>query len=502
LSFAYENNADPVFEDVSFAFDTNWKCGLIGRNGRGKTTLLKLLKGDLDDQGAITPHLDAYYFPEKVVNESQKTVDVMHEVMPTAEEWELVCEAYELGLSDEDLERSYTLLSSGQKTKALIAALFAGNHPYLLIDEPTNHLDGASRTLLGEYLQRKRGFLLISHDRHLLDLCTDHIIAFNRDSIDVVKGNFSSWYENKTLQNENERRENEKLKKEVKRLKQASQTTANWSDAVEKTKNGVRNSGLRVDRGFVGHKAAKMMQRSKNYERRMQHSIDKASSLLKDEEIMEDLKLTPLRFGKTLVSVSHLSLFYEHEIVHDLNFTINDGDRIALCGLNGCGKSSLMKCILGENINYQGNLTIGNIKIAYVPQDVSTLAGSFKEFAGTLGIELSLLFTILRKMGFSRETFDHNLSALSQGQKKKVALAACFCQSAHLYVLDEPMNYLDIYTRMQIEELILKFTPTLLFCEHDVSFTDRIKTKEILFLQFRRFFEKIFCSFEKCQFFA
>lgn len=481
LSFSYESNVDAVFEDVSFAFDTNWKCGLVGRNGRGKTTLLKLLTGELDDQGAITPHLPCHYFPDEIKDPTKKTMDIMHDVMPQAEDWELLCEAYELGLNDEDLERSFELLSYGQRTKVLIAALFAGDHPYLLIDEPTNHLDAASRAMLGEYLKRKRGFLLISHDRHLLDLCCDHIIALNMNSIDVVKGNFSSWYHNKTLQNENERRENEKLKKEVKRLKQASKKTADWSDAVEKTKNGVRNSGLRVDRGFVGHKAAKMMQRSKNYERRMNQSIEKASSLMKDEEVMEDLKLSPLHFSRPLVSASHLDLFYDHEIAHDLNFTIEDGDRVALIGRNGCGKSSLMKCLLGEDVHYRGRLSVANIKIAYVPQDVSTIRGSFQDYAKHVGIDLSQFLTILSKMGFERETFNHDVSGLSEGQKKKAALAACLCQEAHLYILDEPMNYLDIYTRIQIEELILKFQPTLLFCEHDVSFTDKIKTKEIIF---------------------
>ncbi|MPM73975.1 putative ABC transporter ATP-binding protein YbiT [bioreactor metagenome] len=154
---------------------------------------------------------------------------------------------------------------------------------------------------------------------------------------------------------------------------------------------------------------------------------------------------------------------------------------MALVGSNGSGKSSILKLITGENITATGNAYLGSrVKTSYVPQDASFLAGNLRDYAEYLSIDVTLFFTVLRRLDFSREQLDKDMADFSAGQKKKVLLAGSLCEQAHLYIWDEPLNYIDVYSRMQIEELILAHKPTLLFVEHDKAFCDKIATKSVL----------------------
>ena len=177
-----------------------------------------------------------------------------------------------------------------------LAALFTRENVFPLIDEPTNHLDEEGRRLLGAYLRRKRGFLLVSHDRILLDGCIDHVLSINKADIELQKGNFSTWKLARDRQDSFERSQNEQLQREICHLQQAAQRVSGWSDQIEKSKYGSKNSGLRPDRGFIGHKSAKMMKRAKNPpQRRLETAAEEKSSLLHNIERVDDLKLFPLR---------------------------------------------------------------------------------------------------------------------------------------------------------------------------------------------------------------
>ena len=136
-----------------------------------------------------------------------------------------------------------------------------------------------------------------------------------------------------------------------------------------------------------------------------------------------------------------------------------------------------MKLLLGQAIPYQGVLTVKpQLKISYLPQDASFLAGLIKTYAEQLGIDETLLFTLLRKLDFERDLFSKDMANFSEGQKKKVLIAASLCQSAHLYIWDEPLNYIDIYARMQLEALLAKFKPTMILVEHDEYFLQGLAT--------------------------
>ena len=484
LTFSYEGSYDNIFTDVSFQIDTNWKLGFCGRNGRGKTTFLKLLMKQYEFNGTISANVDFEYFPFPVPDETQNTLDILSSVAPDAQIWQIQKELSNLMVNEDVLYRPFSTLSNGERTKVLLSGLFLRENNFLLIDEPTNHLDMASRQTVAGYLNGKSGFILVSHDRTFLDSCVDHVLSINKNNIEVINGNFSVWQEQKERQDNYEITENERLKKDINRLKTAAKRTSDWSDNIEKTKYDTKNSGLRPDRGYIGHKSAKMMKKSKSMEQRTQKAIDKKSGLLKNIESSEPLKINPLTYHTPrLLSFEKTSILYDgRELFHELSFFLEQGCRLALTGGNGSGKSSILKLICGEHISYTGTVNIGSrLAISYVPQDASFLRGDLRDFAREQKIDEALFKAILNKLDFSRSQFDKDMRDFSAGQKKKVLLARSLCEQAHVYIWDEPLNYIDILSRIQIEELILKYKPTLLFVEHDKTFCDHIATN-IIFL--------------------
>lgn len=173
---------------MSFQIDTNWKLGFVGRNGRGKTTFLQLLMGNYPYQGTIVSPSPLTTFPTPWPTKPNGPKMSSSRSAPQAQSWELLRELSYLDVDPEVLFRPFATLSKGEQTKVLLAALFLKEGHFLLIDEPTNHLDTQARDLVSAYLRRKQGFILVSHDRHFLDGCVDHILSLNRANITVQNG--------------------------------------------------------------------------------------------------------------------------------------------------------------------------------------------------------------------------------------------------------------------------------------------------------------------------
>lgn len=480
LTFSYFGSAKPVFDNVSFYFDTDWKTGLIGRNGIGKSTLFKLLLDEEEYTGSINKSVKMIKFPPDILDKSYTGLEIFNNI--SHEDWKLFRELNLLNLDESLAYRAINTLSNGERTKLLLAMLFTNDDGFLLIDEPTNHLDMEGRGIVSEYLRGKRGFLLVSHDRAFLDGCIDHVISINKNSIEVQTGNYSSWYENKTKKDSFELSKNEKLKKEIKRLKNSARRSKDWSDNIEKTKTGTRNSGVKPDKGYIGHQAARMMQRSKNIQKRQYKAIEEKQGLLKDIEYNESLKLHILpHHRETLISINNLYAYYDKtEVISDISFDINQGDRIALFGKNGSGKSTIIKILLGLHKDFVGNIDMASdLQISYVPQNTSELKGNLQDLINSHGVDETLCKTILRKLGFARELFDMDMSSYSEGQKKKTLIATSLAKPAHIFIWDEPLNYIDIISRIQIEDIINNSKPTLLFVEHDKKFVESIASKII-----------------------
>ena len=482
LTFGYDGSYNNIFEDVSFNIDTDWKLGLIGRNGKGKTTFLKLLQGKYEYKGTISKKVEVDYFPFEVANKERMTIDIINVIAPNAEDWEIIKELNLLKADTEILYRNFNLLSGGEQVKILLISLFLKGNNFLLIDEPTNHLDIETRNNIISYLEKKKGFILVSHDRNFLDKVVNHIIAINNSNIEIQQGNFSTWKENKDRQDNFEMMQNDKLQKDITRLEAAAKKVSKWSNEAEKGKSKKYNPETHIDKGYIGHKAAKMMKSSKVMEQRIEKAIDEKNNLLKNVDRNDRLKLIPLPSNRSpLVSINNLQVKYNDKtIFNPISFEVTNGDRVALIGKNGVGKSSVLKIILGEKIEYNGEFKVTNdLKISYVSQGTDNLRGNLKAFAQENKVDESIFKAMLVKMGVSKKDFDTNIQDMSEGQKKKVLIAKSISEQANIYIWDEPLNYIDILTREQIEDTILSYNPTIIFVEHDERFIKKIATKII-----------------------
>ena len=534
LTFSYDGSSDTVLENVSFNIDSDWKLGMIGRNGKGKTTLLNLLLGKYEYKGSISAGIGFDYFPYEVSTEHLKcTADELAAVWkPHAESWQILMQINQIGLDAELLYRPFKTLSHGERTQVMLAVLFAGENEFLLIDEPTNHLDTEARQTVKKYLNSKKGFILVSHDRDLLDAVCDHVLVLNRKTVEVQAGNFTSWWENKEKSDAFAKAENEKHLREIGKLKVAADRVERWADKSEGTKIGFdpvkEHDRFKNTRSYIGSKTKKMQTRVKAFEKRIDHEIEEKEGLLQDIETVNDLKLMPMRYHKEmLVEARDLSLRYEgaeHELFSGMRFQIKRGDRVFLVGENGCGKSSIIKAILqklaagGMNTPAMQQSFVGNafsdfhgrktdtpdndrhradsrsgliingildvssgLIISYINQDTSFLSGSLQDFCEKHSLQYSIFLAILRQLDFGRAQFVKNMEDFSEGQKKKVLIAASLLTPAHLHIWDEPLNYIDVFSRMQIEKLILEFEPTMLLVEHDERFREKVATGIVSF---------------------
>ncbi len=475
LTFCYDGSYDNVFEDVSISLDTDWKLGLIGRNGKGKTTFLKLLLGAYAYCGRIDTTMPFQYFPFAIEDNTLLTLQVIDNIGNDYAYWELCKELSLLQVSEDVLYQPFNTLSYGEQTKVLLATLFIGGERFLLIDEPTNHLDLAGRQLVSKYLNRKKGFILVSHDISFVDRCVDHILSINKTTIDVQKGTFTSWQQNKDYKDQFELGKNERLKRNIKRLEKSSLRTAGWSDQIESSKIGGGAA-----KGYIGHKSAKMMKRAKSIEARKEKEIEEKSKLLKDIETTDDLIIKPLSYFKeTVLEVNDVAIVYgEVAICKPITLTVKKGEKVAVVGKNGCGKSSLIKLLIGENIKHSGTCNLGSqMKVSYIPQGTDHLFGTLKAYAKNEGLDETIFKSTLKKLDFDEIQFEKDIKDFSEGQKKKVLLAKSISEDAHLYIWDEPLNFVDVLSRVQVEKMIVENEMTLLFIEHDEQFVDKIADK-------------------------
>lgn len=329
----YPDSFTPVFIGLSFSIDTSWQLGLVWRNGRGKTTPIRLLSGELSGTGSILSGVGFDRFPFACEPEQSALWNMRRAVAPF-DKWEAEMEALlqegdkaslarwgeiqehyaaangysinelpgketaRLWLDPDLLSRPLCSFSPGEQTRLQLAALFCKKNRFLLIDEHTNHLDMPGRKTVAAYLQGKQGFLLISHDRAFLNTSVDHIAAPEKTVMRIEQGNYSSYRENKHLRDAFKLAQNERLEGEIRRLKQTAREKTEWSDKVEATKIG---NGP-TDCGRIGHWAAKAMKRSLSIRTRIDREITEKEALLKDIEYASDLRLHPLPAqGKTCI---------------------------------------------------------------------------------------------------------------------------------------------------------------------------------------------------------
>ena len=513
LSFTHDGAYDALFKDLNCNLDTDWKLGLVGRNGMGKTTLLKLIQGKLNYSGQIDCPLEVDYFPfsydanvnalqllretiapydemETMMSELLETMAYSEEALSKYGEVQeryqahdgyiinelITAELGKLMVDPHCLQQPFSMLSGGERTKMMLAALFLKKDNFLLIDEPTDHLDVLGRKMVADYLSYRKGFIIVSHDRVFLDSCIDHLMIIEKQGCQIRQGNFSAYLEDKKLEDELELKKNERLEQQIAVLERSAKQKESWSDRIEKTKLGS------ADRGYIGARSAAMMKRAKSIERRQEDAIKEKQDLLQNIDYTPELKITTLdHYSKRLISAQALVVGYDSPLTKPLNFEIVPGDRLVLKGANGSGKTTLLKTLLGTILPLHGDLRLAsNMTISLVSQDTSFLYGSLRDFIHARNLNESLFKAILRKLDFLRSDFERPMQLYSQGEKKKVLIAASLTQPSHIYFWDEPLNYIDYYSREQLISLIIQYSPTLVFVEHDQYFQNLIATKELI----------------------
>ncbi|AUI71803.1 ribosomal protection-like ABC-F family protein [Companilactobacillus alimentarius] len=486
VSFKYDQMADNLFNTLNLKIDESWKLGLIGRNGRGKTTLMKMLLGQLQYRGQIISNLNFYYYPQTVVDKNIPTVEVVKNLahLEDYDLWKIEIELEKLQVDVDILQQEFSTLSPGEKTKVLLAILFVDESGFQLIDEPTNHLDVEGRKIVSEYLKGKKGFIVISHDKSFLNPVIDHVISIDRSDVAVYKGNFDTWQKQWELQNQHEVNEKVQLQKDINRLHETAVKRENWSRQTEAHKNRKQyHEKVHLNKGFIGTKAAKMMKKAKTAEKRVNSAIDEKKTLLKNIEIEAPLELNyeKRNHPDIFVQVENLKLRHEDIVTPEVNFKVKCNQVVSLVGPNGIGKTTIFRQIMGlsQPFTQTGNILMANnLKISYLRQD-NELKGTIRQLSTQKQIEPELVFSNLRKLGFERYLFEQPIEQMSQGQRRKVALAVSLSEEANLYFWDEPLNYLDVITRQQIIEAIKKQHPTMLLIDHDIDLINSVSSKKI-----------------------
>lgn len=487
LSFKYPDSSDNIFNNLNLDLDSSWKLGLVGRNGRGKTTFLNLLRGNLRGTGKIQAKLDFNYFPLTVNDKKQLTLYALQEQI-SFEQWELERELNLMKVDSELIWQPFDSLSGGEQTKILLALSFINKNGFPLIDEPTNHLDEDSRMQVIAYLQQhSNGYIVVSHDRAFLNQVTNHILAIENTEIHLYQGNFASYEDTKTKRDKFNQDKNEKLQGQIRSLNESRKRVKGYSLQSENNKKASAHKNemhANIDKGFFGHKAAKIMKRSKNLERRMDKSIQDKKGLMTNIESIPELEMNfhPNYHG-TLLEAQHLDLTVQNKkLFEDLNLAIKNHGIVALEGKNGSGKSTFLKNILkpDKNVISQGKLDIvKGLKISYLSQNFIEYSGTLSQFAEKEKISYENLLNILRKMGFPRESFATKIEEMSMGQQKRVAIAKSLVEEADIYLWDEPANYLDVFNQDQLISMLRKEQPAMLLIEHDKYFISQVADKRI-----------------------
>lgn len=490
LTFGYLGSEDNVFNDLDLVIDTRWRCALVGRNGRGKTTLMRLIQGELDpDRGRIERACPTAYFPRPVVDPEQPVREVVKDAIGPFRRWERemnellegggdealdrygrLLEAYEesggytvdasleaelaaLGIDEQAWDKPYANLSGGEQTRCLLASLFAshgastaanssratGPRAFPLIDEPTNHLDADGRSRVADYLRAKPGFLLVSHDRAFLDACCDHVVALNRDTVEVERTSFSDWRVRFRQRLARQRAENAALKQDMARFTQV---------AADR-----RAGALKRERGKAASvRGKRQMKRALVAERRAEIASEERRQTLVDVEKERHLQLTDQeRVARVLVVANDLTVWRgETPVFAKLSFTISPGDRVAVVGRNGSGKTTLLDQIERAPHRHAGTLSRpGHVRTARTFQHPQWTSGLLRDLLRDAGLDESRFRQIMAVLGVRGRVLDGHIEDLSHGQQKKVDIARTFLADAHLLLWDEPLNFIDIDAREQ-----------------------------------------------------
>lgn len=495
--------AEPILTDVSFELQHGEKTALVGLNGSGKTTLFRILAQGLDyDGGTVSlakglrvgliqqiPHYPAGYTVEQVLctgfqelyalqeqmdrlqkrMEYDQTRETVRKYGELADEFErrggyatmteLNKIANGLGITNAMRAQQFSDLSGGEKTRVNLACTMLQNADLLLLDEPTNHLDLSAIEWLEEYLKKYPGtVLIISHDRFFLDRCVNRVLELEDCKITDYNGNYSFYMQEKERRYLEQKKRYEAEQKKIAQLAFTAERLHGW---------GMGNKRLQV-RAFAMEKRIERMRKTEKP---------------KEVRSIRTSGFSSREFhGDLVMQCRDLSLsFEERKLLDGVNLTIEKGDRIALIGDNGTGKTTLLKLFTGALTADNGSIKFGpSVKFGLLPQVIEFDVES-RNLVDTLIWEMKLTPESARNhlgaFDFRGEDVLSPVSTLSGGERSRLALCMLMAQKINFLILDEPTNHLDTASREWIEEAVADFEETLLFVSHDRYFINRFANR-------------------------
>ena len=494
-----------VLDQVSFHIEEREKVALIGSNGAGKTTLLRIIRKELEPDGGqavlakgvslgyLAQHQDVHSsrtiyqellkekqyllnIEEKMrqteLDMKQASGDALEKLMNTyaslTQQFEqnngYACQSEVtgvlkgLGFSEQDFHKQISTLSGGQKTRVSLGCLLLGKPDILLLDEPTNHLDMDSIVWLETYLINYPGaVLIVSHDRYFLDRIVTRVIELEYGKSMTFSGNYTAFSQKKAQVREAQIRAYQNQQQEIR----------HQEEVIAKLKSFNREKSIR---------------RAESREKK----LDKITLLEKPvtEENAMHMRLEPrIESGKDVLAVDNLAKsFGPTKLFQNLSFEVKRGERVALIGSNGTGKTTILKLINGLIAPDEGTCSLGSrVQIGYYDQEHQVLHMEktiFEELSDTYPtLTHTEIRNVLAAFLFTGDDVFQNISSLSGGERGRVSLAKLMLSEANFLILDEPTNHLDILSREILEEALNNYTGTLLYVSHDRYFINQTATR-------------------------
>ncbi|HEY5562466.1 MAG TPA: ABC-F type ribosomal protection protein [Clostridiaceae bacterium] len=507
-------DATLVLKDINFQVYNGERVGIVGVNGSGKTTILKLIAGlltiDRDDKGSIsiTKGAKAAYleqiptYPEGykvsnilnlafeelfIIEEKLRKLEKAMETLEgerlekTLKEYSTLQQDYEvkggyereeklskvckgLKLEDDFILKEFSILSGGEKTTVVLGKILLEESDILLLDEPTNHLDVESMEWLEGYLKNYKGIVIIvSHDRYFLDSVVTKIVEIEDGSCSTYKGNYSDYIKQK---DEELLVEFDQFKEQQKQIK-----------AMEKAVKDLRDWALRADNNKFFKRAVSIQKKLDKMER-----IDKP--VLEKQNIKLNFELKE-RSGNEVIKADDLYKCFQDRVIFEASkMLIKYKERVALVGSNGSGKTTFIRMLLGEDLPDGGTVTLGSsVRLAYLPQSISftdedsTVLECFREDFDIL--EGKAREYLSKFMFFGKSVFK-KVGQLSGGERVRLKLSKLLYGDINLLILDEPTNHLDIDSIETLEDALEGFKGTIFFVSHDRYFINRICNRVIV----------------------
>ncbi len=473
-----------LFKNLTLSLNKE-KTGLVGKNGVGKTTLIRLIIGELKPvSGIIERQTHIAYLPQDYQINMELSVA---RTLKTEKEHEALRALAQIGLQHIQLDRPMNSLSGGERTRVVLASLLIQEARFLILDEPTNNLDQEARQAVYNLIQRwKGGLLVISHDRTLLNFM-DRIVELSDKELKIYGGNYEMYVEQKGLEEEALQRQLSDAEREVKKVKRQAQATKERQQ--KRSSHGKKVApDLGLPKAVLNEMRKHAQETSGKLKKIHEDKINDASDKMKkareaispDNRIEVDLSQTKIPNSKLVAEFENVGFSYNKPLLDEFNLIIYGPERVAINGPNGSGKTTLVKLLLGELKPLAGEITLGIKHSAYLDQNVDLLDKEktvLENLRAIAGLDEKASRNWLALFLFPADDVFKKIGVLSGGERMRAALACILAGDTppQLLILDEPTNNLDVNSIEQIESALLNFEGALIVISHDKNFLNSVR---------------------------